>query len=101
MKQLQVLYETDYYPWVVSDALKLLESQEIIQSFTGNSLKDIAKLKHVSQIKFFVNSMVVNSVVEFERVKTRAYNICKLVNEYSHPEITSNVGSHLQTLVWF
>ena len=100
LKQLQVLYETDYYPWVVSDALKLLESQEIIRSFTGANLKDMTKLKHLSRIKFFVNSMIANNVVEFERIKTRAYNICMIINEYCHPEITSNVGSHLQTLVW-
>jgi hypothetical protein len=45
--------------------------------------------------------MVVNNLSEFNRIKTRAYNICKLVNEYSHPEITSNIGNHLQRLVWY
>jgi hypothetical protein len=101
LKQLQVLYEPDYFPWVVSNALRLLESQEIIKSFTGQSLKEMAKLKHLSRIRFFVNSMTANNDVEFERLKTRAYNICKVVNQYSHPEITSYVGRHLQTLVWY
>jgi hypothetical protein len=45
--------------------------------------------------------MILNNAAELKRVKTRAYNICKLVNEYSHPEITSNVGGHLETLVWY
>jgi hypothetical protein len=71
LKQLQVLYENDYFPWIVSDALKLLESQGIIRSFTQDSLKNMAKLKHLSQIKFFVNSMIVDNVAEFERLKSR------------------------------
>ena len=101
LKQLQVLYETDYFPWVVSDALKLLESQKIIQSFTADTLKNKTKLKHVHQIKFFVNSLVTNNPTEFDRIKNKAYNISKLVNEYSNTEITSNVGEHLQMLVWY
>lgn len=100
LKQLQVLYENDYFPWIVNDALKLLESQGIIQSFTQDTIKGVAKLKHLSQIKFFINSMTATNVLEFERLKSRAYNICKIVNQYSHPEITSYIGKHLQTLVW-
>ena len=85
LKQLQVLSENDYFPWIVNDALKLLESQDIIQSFTQDSIKDMAKFKHLSRIKFFVNSMIANNLVEFEKAKAKAYNICKFVNKYSNP----------------
>jgi hypothetical protein len=31
----------------------------------------------------------------------KAYSIAKVVNDYSDPEVTDNVGKHLQDLIWY
>ncbi len=101
LKQLQVLYEGDFFPWVVSDALKILEQERFLVSFTSDTIPNITKLRNVPKLKFYANAAAITNNADYDRMKRHAFSLANVVNEYSDYEITSHIGKHLETMLWY
>ena len=81
--QLEVLYENDYFPWVVGHALRELVNDGFLDVITEREIPEFESLKNIQKINFFVNSKAVESNEEREKIAKRAYNIAQYVNRYS------------------
>jgi hypothetical protein len=100
-RQLQVLYEEDFFPRVIDHALSRLEHEEFLRCITSAEIPGLSQLKNVQKIKFYFNAKAEPSAQElYETMKKKAYNIARVVNAYSHPKVTDDLGEHLQSLLW-
>ena len=97
--QLQVLYEDDFFGWIVSDVLKELVEDGFLVVLDQTDIPEFNNLKYVSRIKFFANKAALNSPSEIELMKTHALNTAKLVDKYSEPENSRMLGNQLESLV--
>jgi hypothetical protein len=96
--QLQVLYETDFFPWVTADAIKLLVQQGFLKQITKADITPSAKqLPNLRDIHFVIRTEPYNENPTL--VKKRALNIAKLVNKYSDQPNSATLGTHLEGLV--
>ena len=98
-RQMQVLYENDFFDWVVTHALNELEDEGVIASLDSTGIPELARLRNVPNIKFYANAKAVKTASELERMKTHAVNIAKVVDEYSQYKHTEVRGKHLEALV--
>ena len=55
LNQLKVLFESDFFPWIVAGALNDLVDENYLETFTNDDIPGTDKLEHLSQIKFFAN----------------------------------------------
>jgi len=99
LAQLQVLYETDSFPWIVSDAIKLLTNEGFLTKIDASNMPKLGKLKYVKQIGFFVNSQAIKDQKDEKRIKNRAYRLAQIVDKYSSPTVSKMIGDHLESLV--
>lgn len=97
--QLEILYENDFYPWVLTDALKELEKENYLRKITEKEIPNFSKLKNIQKISFFINKKAIKDSSEELRIKKRAFNIAEYVNEYSDPQNSKMVGDHLEDVV--
>jgi hypothetical protein len=98
LTQLEVLYEDDFFPWVMKNALDILVEQKFLKSF--QTARDKNKpLRDLNPIKFYTNSITFNNKTSKQRVKRKAFLISETVNSYSHPQVTAHLGKNLETLV--
>jgi len=51
--QLEVLYENDYFPWVVGNALRELLKDGFLELITEKEIPNMYKLKNIHKINFF------------------------------------------------
>jgi len=59
--QLQVLYEGDFFEWIVTDALKELEHEGYVTSLDKTDIPELGSLAKISRIKFYANSEAVKT----------------------------------------
>jgi len=97
--QLQILHEKDFYTWVVVDALRELVEEGFLTKITEGDIPNFETLKNLKHLNFYFNSGAVTTAGELEEMQEKTFRIAKVVNEYSDPTITKNVGDHLETLV--
>lgn len=97
--QLQIFYEKDFYPWVVSDALKELVSEGYLKKITEKEIQDFKDLGNLNKINFFVNAIIVKSKEGLEKAQKKAAKTAKIVNEYSDAEHSKMLGDYLESLV--
>ena len=91
LRQLQVLLENDYFPWVISNALVQLVDQGILH-----------KVRYVSKahrkLVFFFNGKL--STPDHERaMMTHIKSIGALIDTYANPTTSRILGKHLEALV--
>ena len=98
-RQLQVLYENDFFEWVVSKALKELVDEGHLEVFDKESVPALDDLKIVSGIKFYANPKSVVSARDKAVMAKRIFNTAKMVEQYSGEEHNAMLGKHLETLV--
>jgi hypothetical protein len=99
-RQLQIFYEADFFPWVINDALNILEHEGYLLSIDSSQIPGFRQLKNVRQMKFYANAE--STIAELQRTMIKkALSIGKVVNAYSHPQITSHVGRHLEDLLGY
>ncbi len=99
LSQLQVLHENNFFPWVVSDAVKRLTEEECFLSrLDENSIPELGELSNVSRISFYANTEALQGEGGY-RVRSRILNIAKLVDSYSDPDNSEMLGKHLEAMV--
>ena len=95
---LQVLYENDYFPWVVSDAIRILVEDGFLTEVRKPDIIRLPKqLPYIRDIVFVANAQAYADNPTL--VKTHALNTARLVNHYSNPKISKALGDHLEGLV--
>jgi hypothetical protein len=52
-RQLQVLYEADFFPWVIKDALAILEQEAHLVCIESQQIPGFGRLKNVKEMKFY------------------------------------------------
>lgn len=95
--QLQVLYERDFFPWVIADAIRILTEDKALTQFRKIDLPNPDQIPNVRDIVFVANSQAYTEKPDL--VKIHAQSTAELVNRYSNPEITKAVGNQLEGLV--
>ena len=50
-----MLFESDFFPWVVADALDDLVKENYLKTFTNEDIPGADRLEHLPPIKFFAN----------------------------------------------
>jgi len=90
-RQIQVLLEGDYFPWIVSDALKILVEKGDLTSFEMKS-------KYQEKIIFYHDGSFTTEP-EKNRIRSRAKRICSLIDKMSNPNLTKALGDQLEGLV--
>ena len=101
-RQLQILYEADYFPWVINDALDILEREGYLLSIDSSQIPGFKHLENVRQMKFYANAKAEPTMADLHQtMMKKAISIGKVVNAYSLPEVTSNVGRHLEDLLGY
>lgn len=97
--QIQVLYEGDFFEWVITKALRKLEEEGYLTSLGRTDIPELAKLNTIASIRFYVNSKAVRTSSELKRMKKRVINIAKIVEEYSNDRNAKVRGNQLESLV--
>lgn len=97
--QLQVLYEKDFFMWVVARALENLVEEKYLVIFDKSNVPELRKMGGISDIKFYANSKAVKTKLGRDRMRRHVVNAAKIVMEYSNDEISSARGRHLEALV--
>ncbi len=97
--QLQVLYENDFFEWIITDALKELENEGYITSLDKTDIPELGNLRKISRIKFYANSEAVKTSRGLKMMKTHALNTAKLIEKYSSDKNAKVLGKQLESLV--
>lgn len=97
--QLQVLYEDDFFEWVLTHALQQLEKEGFLTSLNAEDIPEFKSLRNVSRIKFYANAEAMKNEEEEKRMKTHAINTAKLVEKYSDSKNSDALGKQLESLV--
>lgn len=97
LKQLQVFYERDYFPWVLRKALNNLQDNGTLGIIRLKDLPQRHKIKNIQDIKFYYNSQISENHLSVLSVK--AFNVTTIVDQYSNPIVARHLGEHLESLV--
>ena len=97
--QLEVLYENDYFPWVVGRALRELVDEKFLGKITRKDIPNMNNFVNIQRITFFVNNEVLKTAEGKNKIVRRAYKIAYYVNKYSDPKNSKMIGNHLESLV--
>lgn len=98
--QLQVLYQKDFFAWIISDAIRILTQDAFLASFPLTDIPQAtSKLPNLRNLIFVIRkeTYIKNPAL----AKTHALNIARYVNSYSHPQVTKALGDHLEGLVTY
>lgn len=99
-RQLQILYEADFFPWVINDALDILEHEGYLLSIDSSQILGFKHLENVRQMKFYANAKAEPTMADLQQtMMKKAISIGKVIDAYSHPRVTSHVGRHLEDLL--
>jgi len=104
--QLTVLYETDYFPWVIKNALTILEEENFIKRIKHT--KTIKRKEHTNKPKqqqkpeeltyiFYVHKQVYST--DPSGIQKKIDKITNIATKFIHPDITYKLGKHLEDLV--
>ena len=96
---LQVLYEADFFEWVVRYALKELVDEGFLTVFDKNNVDGLDRHEVTKRMQFYVSSAALRSGKDLDGMKRRVLSTATDVERYSRPRHTSVVGKHLEALV--
>jgi len=99
LSQLQILYENDFFPWVISDGIAELVHDGFLTLVDMNGVPDMKKLKNITKINFYANAAAIETPDDLSLMQTHAMNIANIVDEYSSRDNSDVLGRHLETLV--
>lgn len=92
-----MLYERDFFPWVIADAIGVLTEDDVVTEFRKADLPEPERLRNLSDIVFVANRIAYTENPTL--MKRHAQSIAELVNQYSEPDTTKAVGDQLEALV--
>ena len=96
-RQLQVLYEQDYSDDIIRKALDNLVKKGTLDIVRKKDFAQKHQIKNVPDLTFYYNSQINES--DLNTLTKKAFIISKIVNQYSNPAVTGNLGKHLEDLV--
>lgn len=96
---LQVLYEADFFEWVVRYALQDLVDEGILAVFYKKNVDGLDRHEATKRMRFYASSAALQSGKDMDDMKRRVLSTATHVERYSHPKHTSVVGKHLEALV--
>jgi len=91
MKQLQVLLETRFFPWIVSQAVN-----ELVEE--GHLSRVEVSTKYHEKVIFFFNKRLDTSSYR-PTMNRHIHSICRLIDRYSDPKVCRALGHQLEGLV--
>lgn len=97
ISQLEILYENDFFPWVIADAIKSLVKERFLVSFRKSDIPQNSTLPNIRDIVFVARSEPYRENPTL--VKKHALSVAKLVNKYSAQKVTEALGKHFEGLV--
>ena len=97
LRQLQVFYEQYYSDGIIRKALDKLVKRGTLGITRKKDFPQKHLINHVPDLTFYYNSQINKG--ELDRITQKAFTIARIVNQYSHPSVTMNLGKHLEDLV--
>ena len=97
--QLQVLYEQQFFEWVVAKALRELVEEGHVVMFDKNNVAGLGRLKVVHGIRFYASADAVNEAGAEQTMKKHVMAAARHVEKYSDANHTRVAGRHLESLV--
>lgn len=97
--QLQVLYEADFFEWVVTAALRELVDEGELVRFDKNNVAGLDSLTIGRRMQFYGSGGALNSPKDRENMVKHIMRAAQLVEKYGAAKNTSTIGKHLESLV--
>lgn len=97
--QLQVLYESDFFWWVVTDALRELVDEGYLAVFDKERVPDLADLNHVYGMKFYANADAIRTAGEEAVMKKHVMSTARMLDRYGSDANARVLGNQLESLV--
>ena len=98
--QLQVLYEDEFFDWVVTTALNGLVRDGYLEVFDRQNTLELERMGNkIGRMKFYANADAVRTDPERQLMKTHVVGTARLVSRYSDADTTRMLGAHLESLV--
>lgn len=101
LSQLKVLFESDFFPWIVADALNDLVAEDYLETFINKDIPGADRLEYLPPIKFFANKDALVTDKDTRLMKRHMLSIAKLVSRYSAPDNSHTLGKQLESLVTY
>ena len=96
---LQVLYEADFFEWVVRHALRDLVDEVFLTVLDRENVDELGRCEATKRLRFYASTAALKSTKDMDNMKRRVMSTATHVARYSRPEHTSVVGKHLEALV--
>lgn len=96
---LQVLYEADFFEWVVTYALRELVDEGFLVVFDSKSVGGLNLHEATKRLRFYASSAALRDNKDVDEMKRRIMSAAEHVARYSNPRHTVVVGKHLEALV--
>lgn len=97
--QLQVLYERQFFEWVVAKALRELVKEGRLVMLDKDNVAELGRLKIVHGIRFYANADAMVGPDAEQSMKRRVMASARHVEKYSDAKHTRVAGRHLESLV--
>ena len=94
-----MLYENDYFEWIVTAALGRLVEEGRLAVFNKENVPELGRLEKVSGIKFYANPDAVGTNPELEKMKKHITSTSRLIKRYSNNDVAGMLGRQLESLV--
>ena len=97
--QLQVLYESDFFWWVIADALRELVDEGYLVMFDRERVPDLADLNYMHVMKFYANANAIKTARDETIMKKHVLSTARMLDRYSSNANNKVLGNHLESLV--
>lgn len=97
--QLQVLYEGDFFWWVVADALRELVNEGYLTVFDRERVPDLADLNHVYAVRFYANANAIKTSRDEAIMKKHVLSTARMLDKYGGDKNNKILGKQLESLV--
>ena len=84
--------EDNYPPWKVTDTLKKLEKEKVLNSME-------IKTKYGAKILFYFPKKIISNYNDEEKIIAKIRRTTKYIDKYSNQKLTNILGKHLHALV--
>ena len=96
---LQVLYEANFFEWVITYALRDLVNEGFLTVLDRENVDGLNRLESTKRLRFYASSDALRDSKGVEVMKRRVLSTAAYVARYSIPQHTSVAGKHLEALV--
>lgn len=94
-----MLYEKDFFEWVVTYALRDLVEEGFLTVFNSGNVDGLDRLESTKRLRFYASAAALRNDKDVDGMKRRVLSTAREVARYSDPKHTSVAGRHLESLV--